>query len=135
MQRGVLQLIAILAVLFMAQTVTATGDSKSWHQHWMGQGQPLEVITGDYNCFSNKVNIWFEGTSGIFATDMFECELEVGPNCEEAATTTRAVLEERGCTIVNSEIFNGGANFVFVCLGRRDNIVTTVGNLCGAGLP
>ncbi len=118
------QLIALLLVLVMVQGAIADERKKA---------STGEVIVGNYSCQPNYVRIDFQGTSGVVATDYFQCWGEKGSlSCIEHANTFRTILEERGCAVGIIDEWSNSANFDFVCQGKRKKVINILGDLCSS---
>jgi hypothetical protein len=119
------QLIALLLVLVMVQGAIADEKKKA---------STGEVIVGYYSC-SNSIRIDFQGTSGVLATDYFQCSGEKGSlSCIEYANTFGTILEGRGCAvgIIEENPYSLSADFDFVCQGKRKKVINILGDLCSS---
>ena len=118
------QLIALVVVLVMAQVAFA--DDENYDK---------EVIAGGYYCHSSLTRISVQGTSGILATGdqyngEFNCTGAGSENCGDNAITFATLLEARGCAAGPIADYAPTFSMNFVCKGKRNRVVSTLGDLC-----
>lgn len=106
------------------------------------QNRDQELVSGRMDCSFNTSGFgpsaaWltFSGTTGIGAST-FEVgggTLATGDGCEVLATSMAAHAVSLGCTTgqsrSHSDAFGMSSSFKFVCQGKRDAVVWTVGQL------